>query len=589
MTTDLARAHILPETNAPSSADLIACGRERASEIEMPKARFQRDRDVASESAYKMDMAARLQPMFHAQAGWRDPEVTATNMAEISSRVAEAGGCVDRYGICLDWSMGYPPDGRDDRARGTGLVLRSDDDFRLLADATDAAAHFGDFVIGMPAAVENTMAALRAGSTSIGNLGQYFTFRLPDWDDDAGIAAATVEAIAICAAQPVDVIVHSNLDDGFAARFSDLACTLGAALIERYIVEDLLGARIGHCYGHTFSGLRERQAFHLALAEASPGPGTMIYGNTTRFGGDDAANFAVLASYLTADLAALRWAPSGHAVTPIPVTEARRIPSVDEIVDAQVFAATLAERLKETLPDEPPEVVRALADEIVQGGRTFFDNVMGGLGERGYDTGDAYEMLLAIRRIGAPALERAFGPGKEDERGYYGRAPVVVSSVVDEIAAQADGIVSALDPQLVDGIKRRRPKVCIATTDVHEYGKRLVEQVLGQLQVETVDGGIGVDADDLLSTAETAGADVIAVSTYNGVAADFVQRLAGEMTPGEYRPQVFIGGRLNAVPDGTNTGLPVDVAEKIGKAGVIPCTGVEDMLKVLAGDSGEKS
>ena len=54
-------------------------------------------------------------------------------------------------------------------------------------------------------------------------------------------------------------------------------------------------------------------------------------------------------------------------------------------------------------------------------------------------------------------------------------------------------------------------------------------------------------------------------------------------------PQVFIGGRLNAVPDGTNTGLPVDVAEKIGKAGVIPCTGVEDMLKVLAGDSGEKS
>lgn len=589
MSAEFSRDRVLPESDPPAGIELIRRGRARAAGIDMPKARFQRARGVASETEFKQAMAADLKPMFHAQAGWRDPDVTAANMAEISKRVADAGGRVDRYGICLDWSMGYPPDKRDGRNRGTGLVLRSDDDFRLVAEATDAAAHFGDFVIGMPAAVENTEAALRAGATSIGNLGQYFTFRLPEWDDDALIAAATVEAIAMCAAQSVDIIVHSNLDDGFAARFSDLACTLGAALIERYIVEHLIGGRIGHCYGHTFSGLKERQAFHLALAEASPGPGTMIYGNTTRFADDDAANYAVLAGYLSADLAALRWASSGHAVTPIPVTEARRIPSVDEIADAQIFAATLAERTSELLPANPPESVRALADEIVAGGRTFFDNVLNGLGELGYATDDAYEMLLAIRRIGAPALERAFGPGKRDERGYYGRAPVVVSSVVSEIADRADGIVTGLDPRLVEGLKHRRPKICIATTDVHEYGKRLVEQVLSKLEIEVVDGGIGVDADDLLKTAEAASADVIAISTYNGVAADFVRDLAGEMKPDGYRPQVFVGGRLNAVPDGTNTGLPVNVADELGKTGAIPCTRIEDMLEIIATAGGEKS
>lgn len=589
MSAEFSRDRVLPEIDLISGVDLIRRGHARAADIVMPQARFQREREVASESAFKRAMAGELKPMFHAQAGWRDPEVTAANMAEISRRVADVGGRVDRYGICLDWSMGYPPGQREGRNRGTGLVLRSDDDFRLVAEATDAAAHFGDFVIGMPAAVENTEAALKAGATSIGNLGQYFTFRLPDWDDDALIARATVEAMAMCAAQPVDIIIHSNLDDGFAARFSDLACTLGAALIERYIVEHLIGGHIGHCYGHTFSGLRERQAFHLALAEASPGPGTMIYGNTTRFAEDDAANYAVLAGYLGADLAALRWAPSGHALTPIPVTEARRIPSVDEIADAQIFAATLAERTSELLSDNPPESVRALADEIAAGGRKFFDNVMNGLGELGYATDDAYEMLLAIRRIGAPALERAFGPGEMDSGGYYGRAPVVVSSVVNEIADQADSIVTGLDPSLLDGLKRRRPKICIATTDVHEYGKRLVEQVLSKLDVDVVDGGIGVDADDLLKTAEAASADVIAISTYNGVAADFVRDLAGEMRPGGYHPQVFIGGRLNAVPDGTNTGLPVDVANSLSETGAIPCARIEDMLEIIANQDGGKS
>lgn len=588
MFDDLKREHVLPDADPPTGTDLIERGRKRAASFDVTRSRFQRARGVECEAAFKTAMAAANTPMFHAQAGWRDPDVTAENMAEISARVRAAGGRVDRYGICLDWSMGYPPGAREGRSQGTGLVLRGDDDFRLLSEATDAAAHFGDFVIGMPAAVENTVAALRAGSTSIGNLGQYFTFRLPDWDDDARIAAATVEAIAICAAQRVDIIVHSNLDDGFAARFSDLACTLGAALIERYIVEQLLGARIGHCYGHTFSGLRERQAFHLALSEASPGPGSMIYGNTTRFGDDDAANYAVLASYLGADLAALRWAPSGHAVTPIPVTEARRIPSVDEIVDAQVFAATLADRLADTLPPEPPETVRSLAVDIALGGRTFFDNVMNGLAERGYDTEDPYELLLAIRRIGAPALERAFGPGKPDAGGYYGRMPLVESSVVGEISTQAGQIVAALDTAVAGAIRQRHLRVCVATTDVHEYGKRLVEQVLEKLGVETVDGGIGVDADDLLTTANDAGADAIAVSTYNGVASAFILQLAAEMETGDYRPQIFIGGRLNAVPDGTNTGLPVDVADEIGRAGAMPCTRIEDMLAVLAQDNGEK-
>ncbi len=57
------------------------------------------------------------------------------------------------------------------------------------------------------------------------------------------------------------------------------------------------------------------------------------------------------------------------------------------------------------------------------GGEEFYQRTMKGLEEAGYDTNNPFEMLLALRRIGAAELERAFGPGEVDTSGYYGRAP----------------------------------------------------------------------------------------------------------------------------------------------------------------------
>ena len=45
--------------------------------------------------------------------------------------------------------------------------------------------HLGDHMIGTPASVENASAALAAGITSIGNLGQFFAFEPPGGYDDA--------------------------------------------------------------------------------------------------------------------------------------------------------------------------------------------------------------------------------------------------------------------------------------------------------------------------------------------------------------------------------------------------------------------
>ena len=203
--------------------------------------------------------------------------------------------------------------------RGTGLIMDDIEDWIALTSKAPVAPHFGDFVIGTPAAFENTIAALLCGSTSIGNLGQYFAFRQPHWDDDIYTTAESLKAIALTAAQPVEVMVHSNLDDGFASLFTDLACSLGAILIEQYIVDDLCGGHASYCYGNTYARPLLRLAFQRAAQQVARTPGTMVYGATTMYGPNHAANYAALATYLRVDIYGERTKPTGHAINPTPV------------------------------------------------------------------------------------------------------------------------------------------------------------------------------------------------------------------------------------------------------------------------------
>ena len=75
-----------------------------------------------------------------------------------------------------------------------------------------------------------------------------------------------------------------------------------------------------------------RLAFQRALARVTSTPGSMVYGNTTIYGAGEVENYANLASYLLVDIIGQRAEPTGHGLNPVPVTEALRIPEIDEIV-----------------------------------------------------------------------------------------------------------------------------------------------------------------------------------------------------------------------------------------------------------------
>lgn len=563
-------------------AELLAEGRALARTWQVGTNLFLRTAGVSSEAAYKRAAAAAGRTMQHAHVGFRSVARTAAAMAEIHGRCADRGAVVDRFGITLDWSMGYPERLRSAaRVRGTGIVLSGPEDFGRITDAAPAAAHFGDFMLGLPGALNNTRAALAAGATTIGNLGQYFTFRLPGWDDDVATTEATVAALGLIAAQKAEILVHSNLDDGFAGLFADASSALGMALVEKHVVEGLIGARLGHCYGHHFAAPLLRLAFHRALSEVSSTCGTMIYGATVSYRGSAASNWASLASYLSADLWALRRRPTGHAVNPVPVTENERIPDVDEIVDAQLFAARLAEHAAQSSALVDWGAVDAVADRLVEGGRRFAASVLGGLARFGVAVDDPAAVLLALRRIGPKRLEALFGAGALDPSAPNGRSALVQAEWIGELEALAAGWLARQDGTAKARIEAAGLRICVGASDVHEHGKHLVERVLAGLGAVVVDGGVSADPGSLVQAALAGRAELIAVSTYNGVALRYARDVLRALRDAGADLPVCMGGKLNQVPEESNSGLPVDVRADIADLGVAACASLDDLLPVL--------
>ena len=582
MPDTLERRAIIPEGELPDAAEIIARGRASGREVTLGPSAFLAAAEVGSEADYKRREAAKRRIMLHAQIGYRDLAKTQRAWAEIHDAVAAAGGQLDRYGICLDWSMGYPAKARAERPRGTGLMLPNAEDFAALTAMAPVAPHFGDFVLGMPAALENTAAALAAGASSIGNLGQYFTFRLPGWEDDIGTTEATLEALALLAAQPVEIIVHSNLDDGFAALFTDLACAFGAVLLERHIVEGLLGGKLAHCYGHSFSEPLTRLAFQRALAQSPGGaPGTMIYGNTVAYDGSGSANYAALARYLTVDALGQSLAPTGHAVNPVPITEAERIPDIDEVIDAQLFALRLIEQVGDYHPLLELSEADRIAARLISAGETFKASVLHGLTEAGFDTEDPFELLLALRRIGARRLESLFGPGDVDPETPHGRAPLVKATTIAALERAAEKALRDLNPAARDRIAAAGLTVCLGATDVHEYGKILIAEILRRLQVRVLDAGVHAEPDDMVARALAEGAEMLAISTYNGVALSYLQEVKAALAARGAELPLLIGGKLNQIAKDSNSSLPVDVSQDLAAAGAVVCPNPAVMLREL--------
>ena len=478
-----------------------------------------------------------------------------------------------RRAFCGDGCRGLRDAPRAGRPR-VGVEL-SDDEREALLRYQRRVRRYSDLAIG-----EIARAALEAGVTYIGNMSQ-FGWKYPAWPgDDVEQVAETIKALGLMASKiEDDVVLHSYLDDGYCAQFKDYCSYVGWALLESYLINDVIGARVAIAYGGLTHNPMTKAAMILALESVKPS-GThspFYHGNTTAYGDDLDPNFAVLSLDVLYIMLAQLHTGSATPTLPIPVTEALRIPSWEEIVQAHTIARRIANDAERLMVAIDWPRIEQSRDELVAGGRQFYDNLMNGFSDLGVDLEDPMQMLLLIRRLGGAELERRFGVGerpKDDNETYR---PVVPTDTFEDFLASRGQVRETFRTIEPKPVLTGRP--IVGSTDIHEYAMLLLVDALDALGLEPIVAGTSVDPDEFADLALEAGATTILVSTHNGMALTYARELLRELEKRSLSIPVAIGGTLNQDIEGVAT--PVDVGDELTRMGVNVCRSITDMLDVL--------
>jgi methylmalonyl-CoA mutase cobalamin-binding subunit len=554
-------------TELPAGARISDAGRRLAKEVDVGRSAFLLQTGEKSEYDYKRTCIRQKKIMYHAHIGMGSWSSTADALLRLHEASLSSGFRVDRVGICLDRRMALPKDRRKGIPAETGPMLESSRDWQQVGNIVPIQPHMGDFMIGFPAAVENTVSALQAGVTTIGNLSQFFAHEAPMWRDHVKTTAETACALALMGGvRDKGALVHSYLEDGYGALFYDCATIAGWAFLERYIVETLLGGKLAHCIGGLTTDPVKRAGWVFALDEIHAGEcvGSMFYGDTISFIGDFTIDRGMIAEYLMWDILAQLKCPTGHAVLPLPVTEFSRTPSADEIIEAQRFGRRVEATARRLLPFVEFSPSYDFARTIVSAGRSVCDNALNGLRDAGVDTEDPVQLLFVLKKLGPKQFEEAFGMGEVDPSYPGGRKPVMPTDVFAMSKECVDRNRALFTTAAAKNHLSGR-RILLSSTDVHEHAIIILESLLRESGAEVVYLGAERDTEDIIRAVAQKNIDTILISTHNGMALDYGTRLRKELDAHSIKIPVIMGGVLNQKFE--DQVLPVDVSSQLLKLG----------------------
>lgn len=565
---DVDLSALLPP-DLPDGREAVEEGRAMASEVERRRSLFCEEKGVASEREWRERGRAEgfsCTCMNIGLATWPDTrEALGLIYEDALSRGVRPP---DRFNLIAERRMGLPKDKRADAPQETGPVMMTEQDWWELAHTAPIQPEAADNSIGGPGSVENAVDALQAGITTIGVLSQY-SWRWPYWDDEVSQTTAVLKAAGLLAAfKDEGVVFDSYLEDGYPGVFHDYANYIGWAMVERYISEELIGAAYSPSWGGLTQNPVVKSAVTLALYATNPDsvPLSFVQGDTIGNTPDFDANMAVL----NTDVLFTKMVDSryrlGSAPVAVPVTETERIPTWQEVATVQ----TISRRLEDYVPLVEPVVdwakIERMRDELVRGGKAFYDAVIAGLSSAGIDVRDPGQLLLVLKRLGSARCEELFGAGEPSPEFPRGRRPVLETDLVKNTMEERERILEELrrrgEEESIRGMK-----VLVTSTDVHEFAEFLLTSSLAAAGTDVIDFGINRDPEDIVKAVIETDADAVVITTHNGVARSFGQRLMEELrSTGSAGVPVFMGGVLNEDVDGSE--IPIDVSADLNSNGI---------------------
>ena len=401
---------VLQNLPKADSAAFLEEARREAKTIQIPQSAWCKAHGFKSEKDYKAVMARKGGLMYHTHFCFPSREAMQRDMKRLEGQLAESGVTLDRFGMSLDPSMALPPAMRKDDAPHTGLYLNTPEAWAELASYSFTQPHLGDNMIGSPASFDSCCSALRAGVTTMGNISQFFGWDYPEFPDTEARTRSAVMAMAVMGEHRDDgAMIHSNLDDGYGDKCGDMGQLIGMALVEKYIAEDLLGAKVAHSFGDMFHSPYKRLVFLSALKQIHGDGvfGSMVFTNKLgRAKGQIDLNDAHLCTCLLYDMAGQVYYQTGHAVTVM----------ADRGLDDQVTNEEIVRKLAlaKELEAYVPEVLRTIdfygvdeeAEGLVARGARLRDNMLDYLSNF-IDIEDPYAVMLAVKSAGVKNLVEA--------------------------------------------------------------------------------------------------------------------------------------------------------------------------------------
>ena len=559
---------LIRSADLPKMEEVLCDSREIASSVKIGRSLFMEKYGVSSELEYKRRNIKERHIMFHAHIGMNTWHETACSLKAAYDFAESNGFIIDRAGICLDRRMSLPKDLRKSAPQESGPYLETHEDWMQVGQAAPIQPHMGDFIIGFPASTENAVSALQAGVTTIGNLSQFFAHEAPMWKRKDITTVETVKAIGIMGfLREKGTLMHSYLDDGFGALFLDCSTSAAWAYLEKYIVEDLLGAKLAHCVGGLVSDPVKRSGWIFALDEIHDHDcvGSMFYGDTISSHSDPEKNRALTAEYLLWDIMTQIECPTGHAVLPVPFTEAQRAPSLEEICEVQLWGREIEKIARRMHPHFDFTEPRRFAASVCRKGRRIFNDALSYLEDCGVDTKDAVQMLYVLKLLGPRAFEDTLNPSAKNGTAPAGESLSIPNDIFTKTLEQVDIWTPYFrSREVMEKLSGRR--VLLASTDVHEHGLLLIDKLLQQAGCRAVNIGAERNPDEVVLAGVRSGAEIIFISTHNGMALEYARNVLDEMEEQNVSIPICMGGVLNQnTEEGT---VPVEVSSDLERMGI---------------------
>lgn len=566
----------------PNGLEILEQGKMVGRSLVIGRSMLCEENGVRSELEYKIKMRDEGRVMTTMNIGLQTWTDTARALQLVHNECERRGFRIDRYQMQMDRRMGVPPESRLRAAKETGPLLETNQDWYETTHTVPIQPGFGDMMIGSPMSLENATCALQAGITYVGNMSQ-FPWKFPSWSGtDVDQMVEATKALGLMAEKRDEgATMQSYLDDGFPAQFEDFTSYIGWAMFERFIVTDVIGARLAISYGGLTHDPIMKAALIMALESITPEDtcNPFYHCNTTVYKPEIDINYGILSVDMLYLLLVQNKLKTGAAVLPIPVTEAIRIPSWQEIVEVHAITRRISEYVPSLVDTIDWLRLEVLKEELLVGGRRFFENLCNGLIDMGVDLQDPLMVLLAVRRLGAIQIERHFGVGPIDPKSQGDRRdPLLATDTYRDLVEKKEEVRKNFSSRNIEKPDAQL-RVIVASTDVHEFGLHVLVDALRSLGIEPINGGMGVDPDELSDLAMEVEASALLVSTHNGMALTYAQQLLTELSRRKLSLSILFGGILNQDFEGSDT--PIDVRQDLQALGIIVCNDVTDVPEAL--------